>query len=191
VAVVAVIAVVLALALNGGGGKGSKAAVATTSPATRTTATSPTAAALTTTTTIPAPTTLAGGSLLSAASAYLQLEGPAYSSLTAFGSVVAGWKTAHPSAAEAQTQANPTVAAFNHFSSQLLAKTWPTVIQSKIDNLASESEVVANDIADIRLAFTDGTLSAWGTQFTKDGDALATDVNTVRAALNLPALPTD
>jgi hypothetical protein len=188
VAVVVVVAIVLALSLGGGGGK-SKAAVATTTAPTLAT-TSPTTAAPTPTT-IPAPTTLPGESLASAASTYLTLEGPAYSSLTAFGSDVAGWKTVRPSAAEAQNEANPTVAAFNHFTSQLLARTWPSAIQPKINNLASQVEIVANDLADIRLAFANGTLSAWATQFDNDGDALGTDVNAVRAALNLPPIPTD
>jgi len=188
VAVVALIAVVVALAAGGGGG-GSKGAVATTSPATRTT-TSPPTDAPTTSTTIPAPTTLPGESLARAASAYLVLEGPAYSSLTAFGNVVAGWKAVRPTAAEAQNEANPTVVAFNRFSSQLLAGTWPSAIQSKIDNLASQVEIVANDIADLRLAFTNGTTAAWANQFDNDGNALGTDINAVRAALNLPPIPT-
>jgi hypothetical protein len=189
VAVVAVIAVVVALVAGGGGG-GSKAAVAT-SPATVAT-TSPTTVAPTTTTTIPATTTTPpGGSLTSAASAYLALEAPAYNSLTAFGQAVAGWKASVPSAAQAQNEANPTVAAFNRLDSELLARTWPTVVQSKIDTLASQVEVVANELGGIRLAFTTGTLSAWATQFTNDGNTLGNDVNAVRAALNLPPIPND
>lgn len=181
VAVVALIAVAVALALQGGGGGGSKVAVATTSPTTLTT---------TIPTTVAPTTTLTGGSLPDAASAYLALESPAYNSLTAFGAVVSGWRSSPPSAAQAQTAANPAAHAFQTFNAQLLARAWPVVVQSKVDTLASQVEVVANDLGGIGLAFTTGTRPAWATQFTTDGDALITDADAVRATLNLPALAT-
>jgi hypothetical protein len=175
-AVVVVIIVVIAVLLAGG-----------KKPSASTTATTH---AVTTTTRAATTTTAAGESIAKAGTAYLALETPAYDSLTSFGSVVSGWDANPPTAAAAQTAANPTIVDFKSFSTKLLAGPWPAAVQPQINTLASQVEVVANDLGGLGLAFSNNTQSAWANQFETDANTLVTDANAVRATLNLPALST-
>lgn len=172
---IVLIIVVIAVVVTSGGNKSS---TSTLTPAT------------TATTLPPTTTTAVGGSLSDAAGAYLAMETPAYNSLTALGSVVSGWSTTAPSPAEAQQAANPTVDAFRVFGTALLARTWPPAVKPQINALASQVEIVANDLGNLELTFSQGTQSAWGTQFTADATALVNDANAARSTLGLPALPT-
>jgi hypothetical protein len=70
----------------------------------------------------------------------------------------------------------------------LLAGTWPTVVQPQINTMASQVEVVANDLGGLQLAFSNNTEKAWATQFETDANQLVTDANAVRSTLGLPAL---
>jgi hypothetical protein len=144
--------------------------------------------AVTPTTQAATTTTAAGESIAQAGTAYLALETPAYNSLTAFGSAISGWDANPPTAAVAQTTANPTIVQFKSFSTKLLAGTWPTVVQPQINTMASQVEVVANDLGGLQLAFSNNTEKAWATQFETDANQLVTDANAVRSTLGLPAL---
>jgi hypothetical protein len=135
-------------------------------------------------------TTAAGESIAAAGKQYISLETPAYNSLTAFGSVVSGWTANPPTSSAAQNAANPTILEFKDFSSKLLADTWPTTVQSQVNTLSSQVEVVANDLGDLGLAFADSTNAQWATTFENDANTLVTDANAVRAKLKLPALAT-
>jgi hypothetical protein len=175
-AVVVVVIVVIAVLLSG-----SKNPNNTKTPTTH--ALTPTSQAATT-------TTAAGESIAKAGTAYLALETPAYNSLTAFGSAISGWDANPPTPAVAQTTANPTIVQFKNFSTKLLADTWPTAVQPKINTLASQVEVVANDLGGLQLAFSNNTETAWASQWETDANQLVTDVNAVRSALGLPDLST-
>jgi hypothetical protein len=144
----------------------------------------------TTTTSHVTTTTAAGESIAAAGKAYIALETPAYNSLTAFGSIVSGWTTNPPTSSAAQNAANPTILEFKDFSSKLLAATWPDSVQSQINTLSSQVEVVANDLGDLGLAFADNTNAQWATTFENDANTLVTDANAVRSKLKLPALAT-
>jgi hypothetical protein len=146
--------------------------------------------AVTPTTQAATTTTAAGESIAKAGTAYLALETPAYNSLTAFGSAISGWDANPPTPTVAQTTANPAIVQFKNFSTKLLADTWPAVVQPKINTLASQVEVVANDLGGLQLAFSNNTESAWATQFETDANQLVTDVNAVRTMLGLPDLST-
>jgi hypothetical protein len=135
-------------------------------------------------------TTAAGESIAQAGTAYLALETPAYNSLTAFGSTVSGWDANPPTASAAQAAANPTIVEFKNFSTKLLSGTWPAAVQPQINTLASQVEVVANDLGGLDLAFSNGNQSSWATTFENDANTLVTDVNAVRSTLQLPALAT-
>lgn len=176
VAVVVVIIVVVAVVLTG-----SKTPNASTTATTN---------ARTPTTKIATTTTAAGQSIAQAGTAYLALETPAYNSLTAFGSSISGWDANPPTPAAAQAAANPTIVEFKSFNAKLLARTWPAAVQQQINTLASQVEVVANDLGGLDLAFSNNTQSAWASQWETDANTLVTDVNAVRTTLNLPALST-
>jgi hypothetical protein len=169
VAVVVVIIVVIALLVSGH----SKKTPSTTPTTNRPAATS---------------TTEAGPSVADAAKNYVELETPAYNSLTAFGSVVSTWGTTAPTQATAQTAANPAILAFKTFSAKLLQGSWPASVQPEINTLASQVEVVANDLGDVSLAIANGTNAQWAMGFGTDADKLIDDVNAVRSKLKLPPL---
>ena len=171
---IVLIIIVIALVVSSGGNKSSTAKV-----------TPPTS----TTTLPPTTTTAVGGSLADAAGAYLAMETPAYNSLTSFGSAISGWSTTAPTPVEAQQAANPTVDAFRAFGAALLARTWPPAVKPQINALASQVEIVANDLGNLQLAFSQGTQSAWATSFNADATALVNNANAVRSSLGLPALP--
>ena len=172
---VVVIIIVIAVVVSSGGKKSSTSKV--------TPATSPT-------TLPPTTTTAAGGSLADAAGVYLAMETPASNSLTSFGSAISGWSTTLPTPVEAQQAANPTVDAFRTFGTALLAKSWPPAVKPQINALASQVEIVANDLGNLQLTFSQGTQSAWATQFNADATALVNNANAARSSLGLPALPT-
>jgi predicted metalloprotease len=176
-AVVVVIIVVLAIVLSSSKKTNSTTTTTTTNSVTSTTHPSTT-------------TTAASESIAHAGTSYLALETPAYNSLTAFGSVVSGWDANPPTPSAAQTAANPTILEFKTFSSKLLAGTWPAAVQPQINTLASQVEVVANDLGDLGLAFSNNTQSTWSTTFENDANQLVTDANAVRTTLKLPALAT-
>jgi hypothetical protein len=136
-------------------------------------------------------TTEAGPSITDAAKTYVALETPAYNSLTAFGSVVSTWGTTAPTQATAQNAANPAILAFKTFGDKLLQGSWPVSVQPEINTLASQVEVVANDLGDVSLAIANGTNAQWATGFGTDANQLITDVNAVRSKLKLPALSTN
>jgi hypothetical protein len=175
--IVLVVIVVVAILLSSGAKKPTSSTTTTTHAVTSTTHAATT-------------TTAAGESIAQAGTAYLALETPAYNSLTAFSSTVSGWDSNPPTASAAQAAANPTITEFKNFSTKLLAGTWPSAVQSQINTLASQVEVVANDLGGLDLAFSQGNQSAWASQFETDANTLVTDVNAVRATLNLPALAT-
>jgi hypothetical protein len=178
VGAVVVIAIVVVVAVLASGGHHNKSATTTTVAPT----TSRPSAATTT-------TTGASAALAKAGATYLSYETPAYNSLTAFGSAISDWDKHAPTAAVAQQTANPAVLAFKKLNQQLLSHTWPASVQAKMDTLASQAEVVSNDLGGLQLAFTQGTESQWGAQFTTDGNTLVTDADAVRTALGLPQLP--
>jgi hypothetical protein len=170
VVVVVVIIVVIALLVSGHSKKTPSTTPTTNHPATS--------------------TTVAGPSIADAGRNYVALETPAYNSLTAFGSVVSTWGTTAPTQATAQNAANPAILAFKTFSDKLLQGSWPASVQPQINALSSQVEVVANDLGDVSLAIANGTNAQWASMFGTDANQLITDVNAVRAKLNLPALST-
>jgi hypothetical protein len=173
-AVVIVIIVVFALLVTGGKKPKNDVTTTTANHSARTTT----------------PTTSASAAITAAGKSYLGLENPAYDSLTAFGSVVSGWTTNAPTADSAQAAANPTITAFKTFSNGLQSTTWPALVQPEVNTLSSQVEVVANDLGGLGLAIASGTNQQWATTFESDSNTLVTDVNAVRAKLNLPALAT-
>ena len=175
-AALVIVVIVIAVLASSGGNKAST-----------TTSVTPATAA---TTLPPTTTTAVGGSLSDAAGAYLAMETPAYNSLTSFGSVVSGWSTTAPTPAEAQQAANPSVDAFRAFGTALLGRTWPPAVKPQINALASQVEIVANDLGNLQLTFSQGTQAAWGTSFNADATALVNNANAARSTLGLPALPT-
>ncbi len=149
-----------------------------------------TATSTTTTTTAPKAVTTTTVGLAKYGTAYLAMESPAYSALSAFGTTVSGWDANPPTAIAAQQAADPVVNQFKLFQGKLLATTWPTAVQPNANALASQVGVVSNDLEGLSLAFQQNGQAAWGTQFTTDANALVADVNTVRGQLGLPKLPT-
>ena len=146
--------------------------------------------ATTTTTTVPKAVTTTTIGVAKYGQVYLAMESPAYSALNDFGTVVSGWQANPPTPVSAQQAADPVVNQFKLFQGKLLATTWPASVQPNINTLASQVGVVSGDLEGLSLAFQQNGQAAWGTQFTTDGNALVSDVNTVRGQLSLPLLPT-
>ncbi|MGO8870585.1 MAG: DUF4190 domain-containing protein [Acidimicrobiales bacterium] len=130
----------------------------------------------TTTTTVP--------SVAASAQTYLALVAPANSSAATFASEAAQWNS-QTTNAQAESQAQPFIAALQNFRKQLLSTAWPTSARRDVKALAADVTPVVADLRGLAKLHLSNA-SGWATQFQRGISVMKASDNVVRHDLGLP-----
>lgn len=119
-----------------------------------------------------------------AAQTYVEFVTPVNSAFDRFASEAARWNS-RTTAAQAESNARPSISALGDLEQQLLDTTWPTSARHDIKTLASDVASVVGDLQGIAsLNLTDAT--SWKAHFARDVASLKTSDAAVRRDLGLP-----
>jgi hypothetical protein len=119
-----------------------------------------------------------------AAQAYLAAVNPVNATLTVLANKAGAW-TDQTTDAQAESDAQPAIAAMQGLQQKLLDTNWPTSAEQDVKTVVSDTASLSGDLQGLSsLNFLDE--SSWVSTFERDGTTLTTAANIVRRDLGLP-----